>query len=586
MMTTTFAKSALIGALLAASLSATALLPMPTRAANAPASAAHAAKPAPAAAASSGAVAPEPANAASDAAAGSAPDGDSSQSDSDNDSDDSQYWDSRRNEWRRWGHQRRFHQDTDDLVSVGHDANLPAGATSDSVVAVFGSATSNGTARQDVVSVFGDTTVNGPASGSAVAVLGDVLVNADIGQDVVAVLGNVTLGPAAHVHGHVVSVLGTVTEDPAAVVEHGVERVLPGHFATAEGLRNWVGRGLMVGRPLVIGTGLQWLWGLSFAFLAVYTILALLFRDATEHCIATLHDNPGKSLITAILAVLLTPLMFLLLAITVVGLLVIPIAVVTLFCCAVFGKTTALGWIGNRCFGMRPGHSAPHPALAVVVGGLIVMLAYLVPILGFVVFVLVGMLGYGAVLYALLNRVRRTSAAGPVPVAPEAPAFAEPAATAQAPYSAPPESPAAEPPASQPAPLPLTTLPRATFWVRMGALLLDVVIIFVVVQLLLDFPLAGQNRLCLLALAAYGAVMWKVKGTTIGGIACDLRVVRLDSRPIDWPTACVRALGCIVSLCAVGLGFIWIAFDPGKQAWHDKLAGTIVVRVPKGTPLV
>jgi len=81
-------------------------------------------------------------------------------------------------------------------------------------------------------------------------------------------------------------------------------------------------------------------------------------------------------------------------------------------------------------------------------------------------------------------------------------------------------------------------------------------------------------------------VMWKVKATTIGGIVFDLRVARLDSRPLDWPTVCVRALGCVLSLCALGLGFIWIAVDSGRQAWHDKLAGTIVVRVPKGTPLV
>jgi uncharacterized RDD family membrane protein YckC len=36
----------------------------------------------------------------------------------------------------------------------------------------------------------------------------------------------------------------------------------------------------------------------------------------------------------------------------------------------------------------------------------------------------------------------------------------------------------------------------------------------------------------------------------------------------------------------VGLGFIWIAFDDGGQAWHDKIAGTVVVRVKKGVPLV
>jgi uncharacterized RDD family membrane protein YckC len=33
-----------------------------------------------------------------------------------------------------------------------------------------------------------------------------------------------------------------------------------------------------------------------------------------------------------------------------------------------------------------------------------------------------------------------------------------------------------------------------------------------------------------------------------------------------------------LSLVVAGLGFIWIAFDGAKQAWHDKIAGTVVVR--------
>jgi uncharacterized RDD family membrane protein YckC len=80
--------------------------------------------------------------------------------------------------------------------------------------------------------------------------------------------------------------------------------------------------------------------------------------------------------------------------------------------------------------------------------------------------------------------------------------------------------------------------------------------------------------------------MWKLKGATVGGIVFDLHVVRLDGRPIEWETAIVRALGCFLSLAVVGLGFIWIAFDDGSQAWHDKIAGTVVVRVKKGVPLV
>jgi uncharacterized RDD family membrane protein YckC len=395
------------------------------------------------------------------------------------------------------------------------------------------------------------------------------------------------------VHGHVVSVLGGVNQDPAAIVDGGIERVLPGNLTSAQGLRNWVGHGLMMGRPLVIGAGLTWLWTLWLALLATYVILALLFRDATEHCIATLNDNPGKSLVTAILAVLLTPLMVVLLAITLIGIPLVPIFLVTLFVAAIFGKATVLGWIGGRCIGLRPGQTAVHPALAVLMGGIVVMLAYLVPVLGFVVYLLLSMIGYGAVLYALLNRMRRNRVSSSGAAGAPAGAYAGPnasAASSAAPHFAGAEATAAgatEPSPEPTAPLPLTTLPRPGFWPRIGALFIDAIIVGVVVRLLLDWPYGySEHRLFLLGLAVYGAVMWKVRGTTIGGIVFDLHVVRLDSRPLDWPTVCVRALGCILSLCALGLGFFWIGIDPGKQAWHDKLAGTIVVRVPKGNPLV
>ncbi|HEY6453814.1 MAG TPA: RDD family protein [Steroidobacteraceae bacterium] len=549
MITFSSLRSALIAGLLMLSLTATAVLPATPAIAATPA--------APAADASS---APE--------SVSSAP----------ND-DDSPNWNGDDYRSNRFGRRRNFRHAGNDLVSIGHDATLPQGSQRDSVVAVFGSASNYGTANQDVVSVFGNTTAKGSTAGSAVAVLGDVFVDGDVGHDVVAVLGNVDLGPHAHVHGHVVSVLGTVNQDPAAIVDQGMERILSENFTTAEGIRNWVGHGLMLGRPLVIGSGLRWLWTLSLALLAIYVILALLFREAAEHCIATLNENPGKSLLTAILAVLLTPLMMVLLAITLIGIPLIPIFLVMLFIAGVFGKATVLGWIGGRCLGLRHGQTAVHPAVAVLVGGIVVMLAYLVPLVGFVVFILLSMIGYGAVLYALLNLIRRNRTAGTGPGPDGAgPQFAPASADAAA---------ATETAAEPTAPLPLATLPRPGFWPRIGALFIDAIIVGVVVRVLLEGPGGiGENRSFLLALAIYGAVMWKVRGTTIGGIVFDLHVVRLDSRPLDWPTVCVRALGCILSLCALGLGFFWIGIDPGKQAWHDKLAGTIVVRVPKSTPLV
>jgi len=149
-----------------------------------------------------------------------------------------------------------------------------------------------------------------------------------------------------------------------------------------------------------------------------------------------------------------------------------------------------------------------------------------------------------------------------------------------------------------PAPPPVSALPsaaalpRAGFWVRMGALAIDLLLCtlaMVLVANLLPLHRVGihLNPLHLpLFAAVYGALLWKFRSTTIGGIVCNLKVVRLDDRPLDWSTSIVRALGCILSIAAGGLGFIWIALDADRLSWHDKIAGTVVVRLPKGTPLV
>ncbi len=39
-----------------------------------------------------------------------------------------------------------------------------------------------------------------------------------------------------------------------------------------------------------------------------------------------------------------------------------------------------------------------------------------------------------------------------------------------------------------------------------------------------------------------------------------------------------RYFSCLASKRPLGVGFLWIAFDAKKQAWHGKLSGTIVIR--------
>ena len=71
----------------------------------------------------------------------------------------------------------------------------------------------------------------------------------------------------------------------------------------------------------------------------------------------------------------------------------------------------------------------------------------------------------------------------------------------------------------------------------------------------------------------------------MGGIICRMRVARVDGNPLAFTDGLVRGLASILSAAAAGLGWLWILWDAERQAWHDKIAGTVVVRVPANWPL-
>lgn len=114
----------------------------------------------------------------------------------------------------------------------------------------------------------------------------------------------------------------------------------------------------------------------------------------------------------------------------------------------------------------------------------------------------------------------------------------------------------------------------------MAAAFLDVVLVSIL------GALVGGPPLGLLVALAYFTGMWAWKGTTIGGIVLKLKVVRLDGRPVTFSVALVRGLSAAFSVVVLFLGFLWIAWDRDKQGWHDKIAGTTVVRLPHTQSLV
>jgi RDD family len=158
--------------------------------------------------------------------------------------------------------------------------------------------------------------------------------------------------------------------------------------------------------------------------------------------------------------------------------------------------------------------------------------------------------------------------APPVPPPP-------PAAPAPPPF-------AVGPPIAPPPVLPagLALYPRASFFDRMAALALDLVLIAIAYNFLDRWWWRDDEAFVVMVLA-YHVAFWAWKGTTLGGIICNLRVVRTNGENPRFVDALVRGLSGIFSVVALGLGLFWMINDAQRQMWHDKIAGTVVVKLPR-----
>ncbi len=136
------------------------------------------------------------------------------------------------------------------------------------------------------------------------------------------------------------------------------------------------------------------------------------------------------------------------------------------------------------------------------------------------------------------------------------------------------------------------------FWLRVGAALIDTLLVsFLLVPVLTaiygkeywlsDAVLHGPADLLVNWVLPGVAVIlfWVYRQATPGKMAIGARIV--DARTGGKPTArqlVIRYLGYYVSMLPLFLGILWVAFDPRKQGWHDKLAGTVVVRRKRHGP--
>jgi uncharacterized RDD family membrane protein YckC len=81
----------------------------------------------------------------------------------------------------------------------------------------------------------------------------------------------------------------------------------------------------------------------------------------------------------------------------------------------------------------------------------------------------------------------------------------------------------------------------------------------------------------LAVLVGYQPLFWARNGRTPGMHLLGIRLSRPDGSGVGPLRAIVRALAMVLSALPLGLGFAAAVRDPRGQAWHDRIAGTVVV---------
>jgi len=87
----------------------------------------------------------------------------------------------------------------------------------------------------------------------------------------------------------------------------------------------------------------------------------------------------------------------------------------------------------------------------------------------------------------------------------------------------------------------------------------------------------------LLLVPAYHIAFWSLAGWTPGKWLLGLRVTALDGRRPGLARSAVRFAAYTLSIVPLMAGVLAIALDPMRRAWHDRLAGTLVVREQRRT---
>jgi hypothetical protein len=204
---------------------------------------------------------------------------------------------------------------------------------------------------------------------------GKVVLNGVVGRDVEVSAGTLRVGPHAQIAGSLRYRVKAekVHIDPAARIS-GTVTALPVK-----------GRGI---------PGVLWMFGFLVAGAAVVALVPRFASEAAE----ILRERPGRSALVGLGWIILVPVAMIIAAVTIIG---IPLALLTAAVYVVLvylGRVPLAVWLGRRVLGARARTGRQGALVSFFVGGLILFVVGIVPIIGPLAMVIATVLGLGTLL--------------------------------------------------------------------------------------------------------------------------------------------------------------------------------------------
>ena len=245
--------------------------------------------------------------------------------------------------------------------------------------------------RGSVLVIGGDVIIEGNSTvmGDVVTLFGNLKVDGRVNRNIVSVLGDADINGTASVIGDCAVILGKLNAADSVILGKQVVVALPASFEKGNFL------------PIITTTVIA----LLVIMYIIYCLVYFIFTKRTERITKAIPEELGRRfLIGFLINIAFIPLVIMLI-ITVIGIFIIPIIVIVYMALNLIANVALALTVGKKLTGDNTKDGCANPYISLLSGFLAVFILSIVPVIGWLFYLISYCIALGAVVETRLGQV-------------------------------------------------------------------------------------------------------------------------------------------------------------------------------------